>query len=69
MNRVWPRFVVGKRKAYHWESGRKGFTRRIQALNLRVLVAGKDGRAYATEEWPRSGSFPPRQAGEPAGRG
>jgi hypothetical protein len=57
MNRVWPGFVVGKRKAYHWESGWKGFTRRVQALNLRVLVAGKDGRSYAIEEWPRSGIF------------
>ena len=57
MNRVWPGFVVGKRKAYHWESGRKGFTRRVQELNLRVLVAGKDGHAYAIEEWPRSGTF------------
>ncbi|HEY5481107.1 MAG TPA: hypothetical protein VIL39_06470 [Verrucomicrobiae bacterium] len=57
MTRVWPGFVIGKRKAYHWESGRKGFTRRVQALNLRVLVAGKDGRSYTIEEWPRSGIF------------
>lgn len=57
MNRVWPGFVVGKRKAHHWESGRKGFTRRVQALNPRVLVAGKDGRAYAPDEWSRSGTF------------
>ena len=57
MNRVWPGFVVSKRTAYHWESGRKGFTRRIQGLNLRVLVAGKDGCAYPPDEWSRSGTF------------
>ena len=57
MNRVWPRFVAAKREAYHWESGRKGFTRRIQAMRLRVLVAGRDGHAYGMEEWPRSGIF------------
>jgi len=57
MNRVWPSFVVGKLNAHHWESGRKGFTRRIQELHLRVLVAGKDGRAYAPDEWQRSGTF------------
>jgi hypothetical protein len=57
MNRVWPSFVVSKRKAYHWESGRESFTRRIQALDLRVLVAGKDGLGYGPPEWPRSGTY------------
>jgi hypothetical protein len=57
MNRVWPTFVLSKRTAYHWESGWKGFTRRVQALNLRVLVAGKDGLGYGVEEWPGSGIF------------
>jgi hypothetical protein len=57
MNRAWPSFVLAKREAYHWESGRKGFTRRVQALNLRVSVAGKDGRAYGPDEWPHSGTF------------
>lgn len=57
MRRVWPRFVATKRAAYHWESGRHGFTRRIQKLGLRVLIAGKNGRAYGIEEWPRSGTF------------
>jgi hypothetical protein len=57
MNRVWPGFVVSKRTAYHWESGRKGFSRRIEGLKLRVLVTGKDGRAYAPDEWSRSGTF------------
>jgi hypothetical protein len=57
MNRAWPSFVLGKGKAYYWESGRKGFTRRVQALGLRVLVAGKDGRAYGPDEWFLSGTF------------
>ena len=57
MNHVWPGYVATKRTAYHWESGRKGFTRRIEAQNLRVLIAGKNGRAYAPDEWNRSGIF------------
>ena len=57
MNSVWPRFVLSKRKAYHWESGRNGFTRRVQAMNLRVLVAGKDGLGYGPEDWSRSGTY------------
>jgi len=57
MNRVWPGFVATKRAAYHWESGRKGFTRLVQQMRLRVLVAGKDGHAYAPEEWAHSGTF------------
>jgi hypothetical protein len=57
MDRIWPRFVVTKRGAYLWENGRNGFTRRIQELNLRVLVAGKNGQAYSPDEWPRSGTF------------
>lgn len=57
MNRVWPGFVATKRWAHLWESGRKGFTRCVQGLNMRVLFAGKDGRAYASNDWPRSGTF------------
>jgi len=57
MNRLRPRFVVTKRGAYLWENGRRGFTRRIQELDLSVLVAGRDDRAYAPEVWPRSGTF------------
>lgn len=57
MNRAWPSFVLGKGQAYYWESGRNGFTRRVQALGLRVLVAGRDGRAYGPDEWLLSGTF------------
>ena len=57
MCRVWPRFAATKRAAYLWENGRNGFTLRVQAMSLRALIAGKDGRAYAPEGWSRSGTF------------
>ncbi len=57
MDRIWPAAVVTKRGAYLWESGRRGFTRRVQALGLGLFVAGNDGRAYPPDEWPRSGTF------------
>ena len=57
MSRVWPGYVATKRTAYHWESGRRGFTRRIEAENRRVLIAGRDGRAFVPDQWNRSGIF------------
>lgn len=57
MNRFWPRFALCKRNAYLWESGRDGFTRCVKALNLQVLVAGKDGYAYGPGRWNRNGVF------------
>lgn len=57
MNRVWPRFVTTKRAAYHWESGRAGFTRQVQALGLEALVAGRNGSAYRVKEWSSGGTF------------
>lgn len=53
----WPRWIVGKRHAYLFENGRWSLTRRIMALGLRVVVVGRDGRAYPPPEWPRSRTY------------
>jgi hypothetical protein len=52
----WPP-VRTKRAAWELESGRDGFTRQVWAHGLRTLVVGRDGRAYAPAEWPRSATF------------
>jgi hypothetical protein len=43
-----------KGAAYRFESGRHGMTARLRAIGLRVLVAGRSGRAYESSEWPAS---------------
>ncbi len=57
MLRVWPRWVLTKRGAYLFESGRRSLTQRIHALRLKALVVGRDGQAYASEDWARSRTF------------
>jgi hypothetical protein len=52
----WPH-VDNKRDAWTLESGYKGMTRQIQDRGLEVLIAGRDGKGYAPDEWPRSGTF------------
>jgi len=57
MLRVWPRWVLTKRGAYLFESGRRSLTRRIQALGLKALVVGRDGQACGSEAGARSRTF------------
>jgi hypothetical protein len=52
--RVCRREPHSKEAAYRIESGRRGMTPRLTAMGLRVLVVGRDGRAYETSEWPAS---------------
>lgn len=40
-----------------FESGKKGLTRQIMAMNLKALVVGRDGRAYEKESWFESQTF------------
>ena len=49
--------VRDKRSAYLRESGRTSITRRVQEHGLRVVVVGRDGRAYDVDEWPESRTF------------
>jgi hypothetical protein len=46
-----------KRATYLLESGPHSVTRQVQARGLRAVVAGRDGRAYDMEEWPRSATY------------
>jgi hypothetical protein len=46
-----------KLAAHRLESGRRGITARLTAMGLRVLVVGRDGRAYDKSEWPDSRTF------------
>ncbi|HSZ70457.1 MAG TPA: hypothetical protein VK756_08845 [Solirubrobacteraceae bacterium] len=52
-----------KQAAYLLESGRRSITRQIHARGLRAVVVGRDGRAYESDDWPRSATF---RAGEQA---
>ncbi|MEJ5238021.1 hypothetical protein [Limisphaera sp. VF-2] len=53
----WPRWIFCKRHAYLFENGRWSLTRRILARGLRVVVVGRDGRAYLPQEWPGSRTY------------
>jgi len=46
-----------KMSAWIFESGKDGLTKQILAAGKRVLIVGRDGRAYEKEEWIRSGIF------------
>lgn len=61
MLQVWPRLVLTKRGAYLFENGKHGFAKRIMRRGLKVLVVGRDGRAFEKEDWARSQTF---RAGE-----
>jgi hypothetical protein len=57
---VWLRVTRAPRDklaAYRLESGRRGITARLEAIGLRALVAGRDGRAFEPSEWAASGTF------------
>jgi hypothetical protein len=55
--RVCRRAPPDKFAAYRVESGRRGMTARLRAMGLRLVVAGRDERAYDTAEWPASRTF------------
>jgi hypothetical protein len=50
-----------KTSAHRLESGFEGITRQLLVRGMEARVVGRDGRAYAPEAWPRSGTF---RAGE-----
>lgn len=49
--------TTDKTGAYRLESGRRSLTRRIEQSGLRALVAGRDGIAYDSRDWPSSQTF------------
>jgi hypothetical protein len=46
-----------KNDALRGESGRSGLSRQAQALGLRNLVVGRDGRSYEPHDWPLGCTF------------
>jgi hypothetical protein len=46
-----------KLDAYAFESSKSSLTNQLQRAGLKALVAGRDGRAYEDEEWPRSETY------------
>jgi hypothetical protein len=49
--------IITKVDAWKMESGKKGLTRQILDMNLKILVVGKDGRGYEKEQWDKSDTF------------
>ncbi len=49
--------AADKRVTYRLESGPRSITRQVQEHGLRAVVAGRNGRAYDIEEWPRSATY------------
>src|SRR6266511_3507422 len=52
-----PRRVYTKLDAYAFESARSGLSGRCKAAGGRLLVVGRDGNAYAEQEWAASNTF------------
>ena len=52
----WP-VVITKYDAYQFEHGRKGLSRQIVRLGLKLYVVRADGRWCGEAEWPYSSSF------------
>jgi hypothetical protein len=55
--KVYSHVPSDKGLAYRFESGRRGMTARLRAKGLRVLVVGRDGRAYESHKWAASRTF------------
>lgn len=49
--------TISKLDAYKFESGKRGLTKQILAMNLDVLVVDKDGNAYKKDNWADSNAF------------
>ena len=48
---------ISKMDAYKLESGKNSITRQVERMGLRVLVVGKDGKAYEKQDWNLSNTF------------
>ncbi|UCI06846.1 hypothetical protein [Mesorhizobium sp. B1-1-8] len=49
--------ISSKRDAYRFESGRRSLTRLVLKRGKRVVLVGRNGRAFPPEWWPFSGTF------------
>jgi hypothetical protein len=46
-----------KSEAHRFESGLTGMSAQLLGAGLELVVVGRDGRAYAKDEWPKSRTF------------
>jgi hypothetical protein len=46
-----------KMAAWRFESGKNSMTKQVLEMGMRVVIVGKDGKAYEKEEWNRSRIF------------
>lgn len=53
--RHWP--FHGKLDTARFENGRGSLSRQLTGMGLELLVVGRDGAAYPSAAWPRSGTF------------
>ena len=49
--------VLHKWDTYTFESGKNSLTRQVLRMGLKVVVSGRNGRAYEREEWANSFTF------------
>lgn len=49
--------LATKRDGNLFEGGPNSMTRQIESMGLAVRVAGRDGRVFGPEDWPKSGTF------------
>jgi len=57
MNKIRRRFIFNKMDACKFESGKNSLTKQVLKMDYKVLVVGKDGRAYEKEEWYKTDIF------------
>lgn len=53
----WPDVGTSKLAALRFESGRRSIGAQVLERGLSIEVVGRDGRRYAWQEWPASGTF------------
>ena len=49
--------IINRIDAARFESGRHSVSRQIKSMKLNVLVVGRDGNAYNSDNWAESGTF------------
>ena len=49
--------ILTKWSAYRFESGIQSLTRQVMAAGLKPLVAGRNGEAYDSPDWPQARTF------------
>jgi hypothetical protein len=49
--------ISTKMAAWRFESGKDSMTKQVMEMGMRVVIVGRDGKAYDKEDWNRSGIF------------